>query len=290
MIDETIHLQNSPAQYFTVPQNSFLEFLHKRLHDWTNFGHCTTAPSPALPQMPRTSVGIWGRAPKAGGGPVLESSPVNLILASNSPRRRQLIALTGWDFTVSVADVDESTRENESPANYVLRLAETKARAGTSRAQPDQIILAADTSVVDGSDILGKPKDDADAVTMLTRLRGRTHQVYTGVALLRISDGLLLKDICVTDVPMRDYSDEEIRAYVATGDPLDKAGAYAIQHSQFSPVASMDGCYASVMGLPLCHVVRMMRKMSIEPNANIPVNCQSLLEYECPVFNSILNG
>jgi MAF protein len=214
---------------------------------------------------------------------------VTLILASNSPRRRQLIALAGWDFTVSVADVDESTRENESPAEYVLRLAEDKARAVTTRVPADAIILAADTTVVDGSDILGKPIDEADAVQMLTRLRGQTHQVYTGIALLRMSDGLLLKDICVTEVPMRNYSDEEIRAYVATGDPLDKAGAYAIQHPKFSPVAIMEGCYASVMGLPLCHVVRLMRKMGIEPKANVPLNCESLLEYECPVFESILN-
>ena len=221
---------------------------------------------------------------------MLESSPVNLILASNSPRRRQLIALAGWDFIVSVSDVDESTRENESPAEYVLRLAESKARTIADRAPAGDIILAADTTVVDGSDILGKPVDAAEAVQMLTRLRGRTHQVYTGVALLRISDGLLLKDLCVTDVPMRDYSDEEIRAYVATGDPLDKAGAYAIQHAQFSPVARMDGCYASVMGLPLCHVTRMMRRMGVEPNANVSLNCQTLLEYECPVFESILNA
>ncbi len=96
---------------------------------------------------------------------------------------------------------------------------------------------------------------DAEATAMLTRLRGRTHQVYTGVALLRTSDSLLLTDLCVTDVPMRHYSDEEIQSYVATGDPLDKAGAYAIQHSGFRPVASMDGCYASVMGsavVPRC--------------------------------------
>jgi len=85
---------------------------------------------------------------------------------------------------------------------------------------------------------------------MLTQLRGRTHQVYTGVALLRVIDGHLLKELCVTDVPMREYSDEEIRSYVATGDPLDKAGAYAIQHPEFRPVANMSGCYASVMGLP----------------------------------------
>lgn len=211
---------------------------------------------------------------------------MTLILASNSPRRRQLLALAGWEFIVSVADVDESQYENESPAEYVLRLAETKARA--VKADADRLILAADTTVVDGSDILGKPRDGAEATAMLTRLRGRTHQVYTGVALLRTSDSLLLTDLCVTDVPMRRYSDEEIQSYVASGDPLDKAGAYAIQHSGFRPVASMAGCYASVMGLPLCHVVRMMRRMGVQPNADVPQNCQELLEYDCPVYEDIL--
>lgn len=209
-----------------------------------------------------------------------------LILASNSPRRRQLLALTGLPYIVSAADVDESQLANEKPGDYVLRLAEEKARA--IQASPDQIILGSDTTVVDGMDILGKPADDVEAVKMLTRLRGRTHQVYTGVALLRMSDGLLLKDICITDVPMRDYSDEEIRAYVATGDPLDKAGAYAIQHPEFHPVASMSGCYASVMGLPLCHVTRMLRKMGIDTNSDVPAGCQQLLEYECPVYEQIL--
>ena len=203
---------------------------------------------------------------------VLESFPVTekpmLVLASNSPRRRQLLALTGLMFSVLVADVDESVRENESPADYVLRLAETKARAVANRAHADQIILAADTTVVNGQDILGKPQDAKEATTMLTHLRGHVHQVYTGIALLRISDGLLLKDLCVTDVPMRDYSDEEIQAYVQTGDPLDKAGAYAIQHPQFRPVAELNGCYASVMGLPMCHVILLMRKMDIQPNTD----------------------
>jgi len=211
-----------------------------------------------------------------------------LILASNSPRRRQLLALANWDFVVSVADVDESVHENESPADYVLRLAETKARA--VQADINQIVLAADTTVVDGVEVLGKPRDNVEAIKMLNQLRGRTHQVYTGVALLRASDGLILTDLCVTDVPMRNYSDKEVESYVATGDPLDKAGAYAIQHPEFSPVAGMDGCYASVMGLPLCHVVRTMKKMGVEPNASVPINCQKLLEYECPVFEKILFG
>jgi len=231
---------------------------------------------------------------------VLESFSVTtqhplLILASNSPRRRQLLALADWMFNVIVADVDESTRANESPAEYVLRLAETKARAITAHA--DQIILAADTTVVDGNDILGKPQDNVEAFAMLTRLRGRTHQVYTGVALLRLSDGLLLKELSVTDVPMRNYSDEEIHAYIQTGDPLDKAGAYAIQHPRFKPVAmpshdreGMSGCYAGVMGLPMCHVVRMLRKMDVPPRADVPVKCQTLLEYHCPVSKAILSG
>ncbi len=204
-----------------------------------------------------------------------------LILASNSPRRRQLLALAGWKFSVSAADVDESQLPNESPADYVLRLAEAKARA--IRAETDQIVLAADTTVVDGMDILGKPEDSAEAIAMLQRLRGHTHQVYSGIALLRPSDKLLLKDLCVTDVRMRDYSDEEILAYVQTGDPLDKAGAYAIQHPQFHPVASLDSCYASVMGLPVCHVILQMRKMGLQPNVDFFAGCETLLEYQCPI-------
>jgi len=216
------------------------------------------------------------------------SSP-SLVLASNSPRRRQLLSLADWSFVVSVANVDESLHEDESPADYVLRLAETKARAAASH-EDARFHLAADTAVVDGSDILGKPKDNAEAFAMLRRLRGHMHQVYTGVALLRVSDGLLLKELSVTDVPMRDYSDEEIQAYIQTGDPLDKAGAYAIQHPQFQPVAHMEGCYASVMGLPMCHVVRMLRKLDSPPQADVPAQCQALLEYECPVSGAILSG
>jgi septum formation protein len=211
-----------------------------------------------------------------------------LVLASNSPRRRQLLSLIGLKFTVTAADVDESLLTNESPSDYVLRLAETKARA--IQTGVDQIVLAADTTVVLGSDILGKPKDSDEATSMLKGLRRRTHQVYTGIALFRPREGLLLKDLCVTDVPMRDYSDEEIDTYVKTGDPLDKAGAYAIQHPEFKPVAQMDGCFASVMGLPVCHVIRLMRKMDIQPETDFFLSCETLLEYRCPVSSAILSG
>lgn len=209
------------------------------------------------------------------------SSEPRLILASNSPRRRQLLALGGWSFQVIVADVDESQRPNESPADYVLRLAETKARAVP--AGPEQVVLAADTSVVDGPDILGKPRDSAEAEAMLRRLRGRTHQVYTGVAALRERDGLLLKELSVTAVPMRSYSDDELQAYVRSGDPLDKAGAYGIQHPHFKPVAELQGCYASVMGLPVCHVILQMRKMDLQPDTKFFASCETLLEYQCPI-------
>jgi septum formation protein len=211
-----------------------------------------------------------------------------LILASNSPRRRQLLALSDWEFDVKVTDVDESQRLNESPADYVLRLAETKAYSIPVHA--DQIVLAADTTVVDGQDILGKPKDDAEAFVMLARLRGHRHQVYTGVALLRQKDGLLLKELSITDVLMRDYSEEEIHAYIQTGDPLDKAGAYAIQHPSFQPVTNLEGCYTSVMGLPICYVVRMMRKMDFLIHVAVPEQCHTMMEYQCPVLNGMIRS
>jgi septum formation protein len=213
-----------------------------------------------------------------------------ILLASSSPRRRELIALGNWTFTVFASNVDESQHLGEAPSEYVLRLAEAKARvAGKSSHSPD-LIIAADTVVVDHNTLLGKPKDRAEAVKMLQALRGHNHQVYTGLAVLKMSNNQLLKDLCVTSVPMRDYSDAEIETYTLTGNPLDKAGAYAIQHPGFHPVADLNGCYASVMGLPLCHLVRVLQKMDITPDAEIPANCQTYLHYQCPVSRSILRG
>jgi len=225
---------------------------------------------------------------------VLESHAVNekptLILASNSPRRKQLLALGGWRFTVSVADVDESQNPGEAPGEYVLRLAKMKALKSAENALEDNVVIAADTAVVDENDVLGKPVDDEDAVRMLKRLRGHTHQVYTGLALLRVSDGYLLSDLSVTDVPMRAYSDAEIDAYVQTGDPLDKAGAYAIQHADFHPVKNLKGCFASVMGLPLCHLSHLFEQLNIYPETNVGVRCQVELQYDCPISDAILRG
>ena len=213
-----------------------------------------------------------------------------ILLASNSPRRRQLLALGNWKFTVAVSDVDETQQADESPRDYVLRLAQAKALAVIEKAHPENIIIGSDTAVVDGNSVLGKPKDGEDAAKMLNQLRGHTHQVYTGVAFYRVSDGKMLTELCVTDVPMRAYSDDEILTYVQTGDPLDKAGAYAIQHPDFQPVESMHGCYASVMGLPMCHVVRALHTLDVTPAADVSMACQNLLKYECPISGAILRG
>lgn len=213
-----------------------------------------------------------------------------LILASNSPRRKQLLTLGGRTFAVVAAEVDERLKLGEEPLAYVLRLAETKARAIVSKASPEDVVIAADTTVVDGENILGKPVDEIEADSMLRRLRGRTHQVYTALAVLRVLDDLLLTDWCCTDVPMRQYSDDEMKAYISTGDPLDKAGAYAIQHTGFNPVENLHGCFANVMGLPLCHLTRTLIKLGIELEADIPQACQLSLQYECPIHSQVLYG
>jgi septum formation protein len=218
------------------------------------------------------------------------SEPVSLTLASNSPRRRQLLALGGWRFSVLPAEVDESPLPGERPDEYVLRLAEAKARAAAREAPRDALLLAADTAVVDGDEILGKPSDAQEAVQMLKRLRGHTHRVYTALALLRKSDGCASSGLTVTDVPMRHYSDWEIAAYVQSGDPLDKAGAYGIQHPVFRPVQGLKGCFASVMGLPLCHLTVLLRQFGLFPLTDVARRCQDEIGYACPVARAILLG
>jgi len=222
-----------------------------------------------------------------------------LVLASNSPRRKQLLALGGWDFLVVSADVNEDVQPGEPPEAYVCRLSASKAQAALLNIRSpspgqDILVVAADTTVVYGSsssyEILGKPVDIQDAERMLRLLRGRVHQVYTGLSILRPADNHMISQVCVTDVPMRSYTDEEMLAYIATGDPMDKAGAYAIQHASFRPVQALHGCYANVMGLPLCHLTRMLAIFGVTPQADIVRGCQSALDYACPVFQQVMNG
>jgi predicted house-cleaning NTP pyrophosphatase (Maf/HAM1 superfamily) len=116
------------------------------------------------------------------------------------------------------------------------------------------------------------------------------HQVYTALTLVDAATGRSVTEVAATDVPMRDYTDDEIEAYIASGDPFDKAGAYAIQHAGFHPVAALRGCYSNVMGLPLCHLVRALRAFGIELGADVPLRCQQHQQYDCDVTDDILSG
>lgn len=212
------------------------------------------------------------------------------VLASNSPRRRQLFSLTGWRFDILPADVDETPLNGEAPQDYVLRLAEAKGRAAAGSTHPGVTIIAADTTVADGKVILGKPADGQEAMIMLQNLRGRTHQVFTALAVYDAQNDDMSTDLAATDVPMRAYSDEEIQAYIETGDPFDKAGSYAIQHPGFKPVEELTGCYANVVGLPLCHLERTLEKFGVRPASDLQTACQHTLGYHCEVYPSVLKG
>lgn len=176
-----------------------------------------------------------------------------LILASASPRRKELLGDAGVAFEIVPADVDETALPGEDPTEYVLRLAAEKALAVARRVGPEprRRVLGADTIVVLDDDILGKPRDARDAVQMLARLMGREHDVITAVA-LATSDTLTLRTAAVTSrVRMRSASRAELVAYVDTGEPLDKAGAYAIQGGGRRFVADLAGSESNVIGLPL---------------------------------------
>ncbi len=218
---------------------------------------------------------------------------IPIILASNSPRRRELMRLTGWPFEVFAVEVDERLRPGESPEQYVLRLAKEKAYRAAQRRNTPGLYIGADTTVFLEGTILGKPQDAEEARRMLKQLRGRVHQVYSGLAVLRAEDETCRSTICVSDVAMRTYTDEEIEAYIQSGDPFDKAGAYAIQHPWFQAVARMEGCFAGVMGFPLCHLASLLRTFGLAAPAEIPTACQQFLNYDCPVhafYYPVLNS
>lgn len=180
-----------------------------------------------------------------------------LILASASPRRAELLRAAGFDFTIRSADVDESVHVGELPRDYVIRLAIDKARAVAR--EPGEVVLGADTTVVVDDDILGKPVDDTDATRMLRRLAGRSHQVLTGVCVL-FGDGVDAR-VATTDVEFLKMDEEEIAWYVATGEPMDKAGGYAIQGRCSRFISRVNGSYTNVVGLPLAVVYDMLKRI-----------------------------
>ena len=185
-----------------------------------------------------------------------------LVLASASPRRSRFLKELGLAFTVQPAMVDEKNSHGESPENFVLRLAGEKARS-VARDNPGACILAADTIVVLDRQILGKPLDRADAEKMLTKMAGRWHDVVTGYCLCRIADRLLVQRVVTTKVLFRDFGADLCRAYVLTGEPLDKAGSYGLQGRGGFLVERIDGSYSNVIGLPVAEVVADLLKFGI---------------------------
>ena len=183
---------------------------------------------------------------------------VELILASASPRRRDLLRLVGLEPLVRPADIDESARDSEPAEEYVRRLATEKALAVAGESG-QSVVLAADTAVVLDGQLLGKPNDPDDAAAMLRRLAGVTHQVATGVAVVG-SDAAVAQRVVLTSVTMTPLSDDAIRAYVATGEPLDKAGGYGIQGRAAAFVERIDGSYTNVVGLPLAETLVLLRE------------------------------
>lgn len=188
------------------------------------------------------------------------TSPLRVILASASPRRRELLSLIGIAHEVRPADIDESVLPAEAPAPHAERLARGKAHA-LAEGHPDIVVIAADTIVVVDGDILGKPRDASQAALMLRRLAGRQHIVYTAIAVAR--DSRTESAVEAVQVTMRALNDREIAAYIATGEPMDKAGAYGIQGYGATIVERVDGDYFSVMGLGLRRLVELLARVGV---------------------------
>lgn len=185
---------------------------------------------------------------------------MNLILASQSPRRKELMGLYQIPFTVRVTDIDETMDPAEDPRRAVARVSRSKAEAALQ--DSDEVVVAADTIVVCDGQVLGKPKDEADAFRMLRLLSGRTHEVMTGITVLRGDRRITGTE--VTEVVFRSLSDQEIRSYIATGEPMDKAGAYGIQSGGALFVEAVMGDYYNVVGLPVCRLGQILREFMEE--------------------------
>ena len=191
---------------------------------------------------------------------------MKLILASQSPRRRELLASVGIDFDVLPSQVPEVRGEGESPEEYVARLSREKAAAVASK-HGDRWVIAADTTVLLGEELLEKPLDAADARRMLATIAGKTHIVYTGVTLQNAAGGHHDTRVAESEVRMLPLTEREIAWYVATGEPLDKAGAYAVQGIGALFIDSVHGSYTNVVGLPLALLYQMLKRAGIDPLA-----------------------
>ncbi len=201
-----------------------------------------------------------------------------------------MISWLGWSFQSVPSNVDETSRNGESALDYVQRVAYEKSKAWIDEAVDEDIIIAADTIVIRDGVILGKPTDAQNAMKMLKSLRNREHQVATALSVRQVGCAVPVSDLCVSTVKMRDYSDKEIDNYVASGDPLDKAGAYAIQNPDFHPSMNFAGCFTSVMGMPLCHLERTLRKIAGYKKMNMAEICRKNMKYNCPITTQVMLG
>ncbi len=189
-----------------------------------------------------------------------------LVLASASPRRREILSTLGIPHRVEVADIDESTRAGEHPADYVARLAAEKARAVAARLTEPAFVLAADTTVVQGDAILGKPESDADAKRMLRALMGRTHEVLTAIAVHRVAGPDVARvQVVRTSVTFVHADDQAIDLYVACGEGRDKAGSYAVQGRGMGFVSALQGSYSNVVGLPAAETIALLLEVGALP-------------------------
>ena len=186
---------------------------------------------------------------------------MSIILASESPRRRELLSRMGLDYIVRTAPHDETMNPFAAPSDEVARVSLLKAQAVYPNCQDEDIIVAADTIVVCDGLMMGKPRSEAEAFSMLRRLSGRDHQVMSGLTVMR---GSFTETVTVTTgIRFRHLADNEIRAYIATGEPMDKAGAYAIQGLAAMFIVGIDGDYYDVMGLPVCTLATILRKLGV---------------------------
>lgn len=216
------------------------------------------------------------------------------ILASKSPRRKALLRNLIDSFLIINPEIQEVRQGGEAPGTFVMRNAELKARAAGNQIASlpgrEWVVIAADTIVVDGDMILGKPGDRSQAVSMLSRLRGKAHRVFSGLAVFDLSRDEIKAGQVSSQVRMREYTEEEIDVYVASGDPMDKAGAYAIQNHNFDPAPDFCDCYANVMGLPLCHLAVLLHEMDSPFHLDVAHRCQESIGYQCPIYATILSG
>lgn len=186
---------------------------------------------------------------------------MEIILASASPRRQQLLELIGLDFAVMISDVEEDNTQNLLPQELAITHAVDKAKAISRKVSQDTVIIGADTIVVLDNKVFGKPQDSQEAITMLTALAGREHTVISGVAVVKNAE--VVSGYSSTTVTFRSLSPEQIKRYVDTGEPMDKAGAYAIQGKGALLVESITGCYSNVVGLPLVKLSQLLEQQGV---------------------------